>query len=283
MAPRTTPTVRQRRLGTELRKLREAAGLSTRQASELVNADPARISNTEAGRFGVSPERIRHFAHQYGCQDELLVDALAGMATGRARHWWEEYREALPVPMLDLAEMEHHSTYLRSTQVMHLPGLLQTVDYARLVFRNNIPTPSPPQIEFLVSHRIKRQRIIYRETPTHFSAVIHEAALRIHFGDARIIRAQLGHIAEMSERDHIAVKVVPFESGLTPGSAQTVMYGQGPVPQLDTVQLDTEHGAEFLHADLQLAKYRTMLDRTEALALDPSASRDLIQSILRST
>lgn len=283
MAPRTTPTLRQRRLGAELRKLREAAGLSTRQAGELVSADPARISNTEAGRFGVSPERIRHFAQQYGCQDELLIDALAGMATGRARHWWEDYRETLPAPMLDLAEMEHHSTCLRSTQVMHLPGLLQTVDYARLVFRNNIPTPSPPQIEFLVSHRIKRQRIIYGESPAQFNAVIHEAALRIQFGDSTTIREQLEHIVDLSERDHITVLVVPFESGLTPGSAQTVMYGQGPVPQLDTVQLDTEHGAEFLHAAAQLAKYRTMLDRTEAMALGPTESRDLIWSVLRST
>lgn len=282
MGARTTPTLRQRRLGAELRKLRERAGLSARQASELLSADSGRISNTESGRFGISADRIRNFAYNYGCQDGALINALADMATKRTRHWWEEYREILPTSQLDLAQMEYHAHGLRSAQVIHLPGLLQTVDYARLVFRNNIPTPPPPHVEFLTSHRLKRQHVLFSDEPVPYSAVIHEAGLRTMFGDKRTTRDQLLHIVEMSELDHVTIRAMPFSAGLIPGSAQTVVLAEGPLQQLDTVQLDTEHGSEFLHAEAQLTKYRTLLDRTEGMALEPAASRDLIQSIARS-
>lgn len=282
MAQRTATTARQRRLGYELRRLREQADLSTTKAAQLLGISPSRVSNTEAARIPVSSERIRTIAHELGCADGEFIDALAGMATGRKRHWWDEYHETLPAYMLDLAELEHHASALRSTQVLYLPGLLQTVDYARQIFRNNIPTPSPPQIEHLVSHRIKRQQVIFRDNPVPLTATIHEAALRIRAGEDRIVRDQLQHLAEMSEHDHITVRVVPFGAGLLPGSGQTVLYAEGPVPQLDTVQLDTEHGAEFLHSEAQLNKYRTLLGRTESMALPEATSRDLINSLIRS-
>jgi transcriptional regulator with XRE-family HTH domain len=82
-----TATVRQQRLGAELRKLRERAGLSTRAAGQKLGVDPARISNIEAGRFGVSADRIRAFALGYDCGDEPYVEALAAMTTGRTPGW----------------------------------------------------------------------------------------------------------------------------------------------------------------------------------------------------
>ncbi|MBU7596605.1 helix-turn-helix transcriptional regulator [Streptomyces sp. P38-E01] len=282
MAQRTAPTARQQRLGYELRRLREHADLSTTAAAKLLGVTQSRVSNTESARIPVSADRIRTLAYELGCADHQFVDSLAAMATGRSRGWWEEYREILPAFMLDLAEMEHYAAALRSTQVLYLPGHLQTVDYARHVFRSNIPTPSPPLVEFLTSHRVKRQQVLYREAPLPFIAMIHEAALRIRVGDDKVMKEQLKHIAEVSELPHITVLVVPYSAGLMPGSGQTVLYAEGPVPRLDTVQLDTEHGAEFLFSDSQLDKYRTLLERTERMALSPTASRELITSIARS-
>ncbi|MCX4548579.1 helix-turn-helix domain-containing protein [Streptomyces sp. NBC_01387] len=282
MPPRTTPTLRQRRLGAELRKLREQAGLSTRQAGELLSTDPARVSNTEAGRFGVSPERVRMVAYNYGCQNEELIAALAGMAAGRGRGWWDDYREMLPAVLLDLAEMEHHATALRTTQVMHLPGLFQTLEYARLVFRQNIPALPQSETEFRVSQRLKRQHVLFRENPVPYLAIIHEAGLRMMFGDRDTTREQLEHLIAMGERANVTLQVIPFSAGLVPGAGQTVVLAEGPVPQLDTVQLDTEHGSVFLDAETQLAKYRTLVNRLEGMALNPDASREMIRSIINS-
>lgn len=279
MPPRPTATVRQQRLGAELRKLRERAGLNSREAGQKLGVDPARISNIESGRFGVSAERVRAFALGYDCDDESYVDALAAMTTGRSRNWWDDYRELLPPVLLDLSEMEEHATALRTVQFTHLPGLFQTPDYARVVFQQNVPALSPPMVEHRLSHRIKRQGILYNDTPTLYTGIVHEAALRMQFGGPEIVRKQLAHIAEMSEREGVTILVLPFSAGIFPGAGQTVVIAHGPHPQLDTVQLDTEHGSEFLHAEAQLVKYRTIMGRMEDLALDPLASRDFIHNL----
>ncbi|BCL28187.1 helix-turn-helix domain-containing protein [Streptomyces aurantiacus] len=280
MPPRETATIRQQRVGAELRKLREGAGLTAREASALLSVNAARISSIEAGRFGVSADRVRMFAHSYGCSDEPYIDALAAMTAGRGRHWWDEYREALPSGLLDLAELEHHATAIRTAQVAHVPGLFQTVDYARLIFRQSIPRLSPPEVDYRVTHRIKRQGILFAVDPTPYTAIIHEAALRMRFGGKDVTREQLEHIAEMSERDHVTVLVIPYEAGVFPGAGQTVLYADGPVPRLDTVQLDAEHGSVFLNADLQLEKYRVFMARFESVALAETPSRQLIHEII---
>ncbi|MFF3709016.1 helix-turn-helix domain-containing protein [Streptomyces phaeochromogenes] len=278
---RSNPTGRQLRLGTELRKLRERAGFTSTQASRLLGVQQNQISNVEAGRAGVSPERVRTLACHYDCGDKALVEALSGMAAERARGWWEQYRELLPAVLLDLAEVEHHATRLRTAVTVHIPGLFQTTDYAREIFRQDVPEMSPPDIEHRVSFRVKRQAVLYRDSPTPHQAIIHEAALRMKFGGASVTRTQLQHLLDMSERDHVTLHVIPFDAGTFPGSGQSIYYSDGPVPQLDTVNLDQSHGPAFLDSEAQLDKYRVLLDRMEASALPPSESRDFIHKVVQ--
>ncbi|WP_409236784.1 helix-turn-helix domain-containing protein [Streptomyces sp. PA5.6] len=278
---RSSPTGRQLRLGNELRKLRERAGLTSTEAGKLLGVKQNQISNIESGRLGVSSARVRALACHYDCSDKPLVDALSGMTGERARGWWEDYREILSAGLLDLAEIEHHATSLRTAVTVHIPGLFQTPDYAREIFRQSVPELSPPDIEHRISYRIKRQAVLFREPPTPHQAIVHEAALRMRFGGTAVTRAQLKHLIDMSERQHIAVHVIPFTAGTFPGSGQSIYYSAGPVPQLDTVNLDQSHGPVFLDAEAQLDKYRVLLDRMEATALSPTKSRDFIHHIVQ--
>ncbi|CAM5268944.1 MULTISPECIES: helix-turn-helix transcriptional regulator [Streptomyces] len=280
MPPRSVPTARQVRLGAELRKLRERAGLTAREAGELISANQARISNIETGRFGLSEQRVRTLAHNYSCADEHLISALVAMTGKQKRGWWEEYRGRLPASLLDLAEHMHHATEVWMANVLHIPGLLQTADYARAVFSEAVPSLPPPDVEHRVSFRIKLQEILYAARPTPFKAVIHEAALRMPFGGPTTTRHQLQHILDMSERADITVLTVPFRSGVFPGSGQSVVYFGGPVPQLDTVLLDQSHGTVLLDAEAQLEKYRLLFDKMEATALEPKRSRDFIHGLI---
>lgn len=239
------------------------------------------VSNTEAGRVGVSAERVRTLACHYDCSDKALVEALSDMTTERSRGWWEEYREILPSGLIDLAEMEHHATRLRAGITAHIPGLLQIHDHAREVIRQVVPELSPPDIEHRLSFRIKRQTVLYKDSPTPYQAVIHEAALRMQFGGPAVTRKQLQHILDMDERAHITVQVIPFAAGAYPGSGQSILYAHGPVSQLDTVHLDQSHGSALIDAEAQLDKYRVLLERMEATALTPNASRDLIHAIVQ--
>lgn len=283
MPPRRTPTARQLRLGIELRKLRENAGLTARAAGELIGANQARISNIETGRFGLSEQRVRTLANNYGCTDSSLIDALVAMATHRARGWWEEYRGELPTRLLDLAELEHHAIALRVSQVINIPGLFQTPEHARTLFRETVPALRPHEVEFHVSHRIKRQAILHRERPPQYTAIVHEAALRMRFGGQEVAKAQLDHMAEMSELPHITLRVIPFDGSSFPTSGYAVDYFYGPVTALDTVEVDTTHGSEIVDTAERLERYRLVLDRMEAVALDPARSRDLVHRIAQET
>ncbi|MEU3753343.1 helix-turn-helix transcriptional regulator [Streptomyces olivoreticuli] len=282
MATRPAPTARRLRLGAELRRLRERAGLSATEASRVLGTSQAQISNVEVARFGVSAERIRSWARHYDCSDEGLIEGLVSMAGERKRGWWEEYREILASSLLDLAELEHHAVSIRTAYTAHIPGLLQTADHAREVFRNGVSELSPPEVEHRVAYRIRRQTILYGNSPTPFRAIVHEAALRMKFGGSEVTRRQLEHMLDMSERDHITILVIPFDAGAYPGSGQSICYVHGPVPQLDTVQLDQSHGSVMLDAEAQLAKYQMLLDRMERSALKEGESRDFVREIAQS-
>ncbi|MEV5510503.1 helix-turn-helix domain-containing protein [Streptomyces orinoci] len=282
MPPRSAPTVRQRRLGAELRRLREAAGVTTQEAAALLGVDRTRIPNLESGRFGISSDRVRTLALKYGCADAALVEALANMAEDRGRHWWESYRGLLPPAFQDVAELEHHANAMRMFVMVHIPGLLQTAEHARAVFEKSLAGLSPREIELRVAHRMRRQEILtLREPAPPFTAIIHEAALRMQFGGVKVARRQLVHLLEMSERDTIILRVLAFASDGFAGPGQPIFYAHGPVPQLDTVQLDNYHGAVFVDSAADLAGYRRLLDETEMCSLLPGASRDLIHSIIR--
>ncbi|MEV6792396.1 helix-turn-helix transcriptional regulator [Streptomyces sp. NPDC051320] len=279
MSPRNTPTVRQRRLGAELRRLRERAGLSTVTAAQSLGFDRAKLSGIEAGRVGVSEERLRAMACRYECADLALVDALAALNAARGRRWWEDYRGVLPTGLLDLAELEYCATELLSAQTSHLPGLLHTIEHARIVFQQAVPPLPPHEVEHRLSHRIKRQEIFHRERPTPYTAIIHEAALRMEFGGPVVAAAQLEHLADASERANITVLVIPFKAGAFPGSGQSFVYARGAVPELDTVHLDQSHGPVLVDAEAPLEKYRRLLDRMCELSLAPDESRSFVRSI----
>lgn len=279
MAGRAAPTARRTRLGAELRKLRERAGLTTTQAADLLGTSAGQLSNMEVARFGVSADRVRVAAHTYSCTNQALIEALVDMTGDRKRGWWEEYREILPPKLLDLAEIEHHGTSLQAAHSIHIPGLLQTVDHAREIYRQAVPEISPPEIEHRVSYRVKRQAVLYRDDAVPYRALIHEAALRMRFGGPDIARTQLRHLLAVSEHPHVSLRVIPFSATYYPGSGQSVYYVRGPVPALDTAQLDQSHGPVFIDSEAQLAQYRLLLERLDAAALPPDQSRDLIHRI----
>ncbi|MGW2716057.1 helix-turn-helix domain-containing protein [Streptomyces sp. NPDC001492] len=282
MPPTSSPTHRQRRLGAELRKLRERAGLTATGAAELLGVNQARVSMIETGRTPISADRLRAMAGVYDCNDEGLIDALAAMTGRRTRGWWEEYRDHVPVALVDLAELEHHASGLRVALLIHIPALLQTTDQARALFRAVVPPMRQYEIEHRLTHRMKRQGVLHRSAPPPYTAIIHEAALRMDFGGPVVARGQLKHLLDMSELPQVTIRVIPFGTDHFPTTGQSFDYLEGPVPQLDTVQLDSHHGAcEFLDAEAQLSKYRAVLDRMESCALSPAKTRDFIHHRLQ--
>jgi transcriptional regulator with XRE-family HTH domain len=275
---RRNPTARQIRLAVELRRLRDAAGLTTREAAAMLGVSSAQISQIEAGLTGVSEKRLRLLAANYVCTDGVFIDALVAWATDRTRGWWEEYRGLLPTPFLDLAELEHHATFLREVQFLFIPGPLQTEDYARAVFAHRVPELPQDELELRVHHRMRR-KVILDSAP--YEAVVHEAALRINVSDRAASRAQLSHLAELSEADHITVRVIPFSLEGFAGAASAMVHAGGSVPKLDTVVRDAPHSTALIDSEAQLGAFRTLFRKVEGASLDPAGSRDLIHRLTK--
>ncbi|MFC8240944.1 helix-turn-helix domain-containing protein [Streptomyces chartreusis] len=276
---RREPTARQVRLGIELRRLRDAAGLTGREAAALLGVSSTQINQIESALTGVSEKRLRRLASNYACTDTELIDALVALATDRTRGWWEEYRGLLPTPFLDIAELEHHATYRDDVEFLFIPGLLQTEDYAHAAFSSRVPELSHEDLDLRVRHRMQRRALLDGTTP--YKALIHEAALRIRVGDRATSRAQLSRVLELSEAAHVTVRVIPFDLDGFGGTWSTMMLAGGTVPKLDTAVRDAPHGTGFIDSEAQLNVFRTVFRRVEAVSLDPVRSRDFIHDLAK--
>ncbi|MFD9327278.1 helix-turn-helix domain-containing protein [Streptomyces sp. NPDC060065] len=278
MPPRSQPTARQVRLGTELRRLRDAAGMTAREVAGFLGSTSAQMSQMEAGIAGVSEERVRRLAAHYSCADEALVDALVAMAMDRTRGWWEEYRSVLPPVFLDLAELEHHATFIEEISTAHVPGLLQTEDYARAVIEYWRPELPESELAPRVEHRMRR-KVVLAATP--YTVVLHEPVLRTRVADRRAARGQLAAILEQSESLSVTVRVIPFGVDGFAGASAELLYAGGRVPTLDTAQRDTPEGSAFMDAAARLRSMRTLFRRVEAVSLEPTRSRDYIHRLAK--
>ncbi|MFB6892185.1 helix-turn-helix domain-containing protein [Kitasatospora sp. NPDC056327] len=274
-----TPSARRQRVGIELRKMRDAAGTTTAEASSVLGVDRTKITLIEQALYAVTPERVTALARKYGETDDSFVSALATMAGDRSKGWWEEYRGAVPLGFLDLAEHEYYARATQSYQICHPPGPMQTERYSRAVFRD-APVPlSPRMVETRVEHRMRRADILMSEGSPPYTAIVHEAALRMQFGGREVLREQLSWMLELSERPHITLRIVRFDAEGFMGSGQALIYMNGPVPRLDTVQYDTVEGPTFLHTTEHLDRYRTLMNVMAGRALSVDGSRDLMTTI----
>ncbi|MEU5686653.1 transcriptional regulator [Streptomyces venezuelae] len=230
----------------------------------------------------VTKERIRRLAVFYSCDDVKLVDALCVIAgESRGQGWWDEYRGVLPPDFLNIAELEHHATCLRSVQTLNVPGVLQTEEYVRALHGSSASTFPAAEVEARVEFRMRRRRIFERDDPPPFKAIVHEAALRMRFGGREVARGQLEYLLEASEWPTVTVRVIPFTNEGFIEVTSPLLYAGGVVPQLDTAQIDSPVGGLFIGAAAELAKYRRLLDSAEQSSLSERESRHLIRRIVR--
>lgn len=281
MPTRSQPTARQVRLGAELRRLREAAGMTAREVAVALGSNSASMSQIESGIAGVSEARVRRLAAHYACVDEELIDALVVMATERVRKWWEEYRGVLPAAFLDLSELEHHARAIQVIGTAHVPGVLQTEEYARAVFAYWRPALPESELAPRVEHRMRRAAILDRTDPLPYEAVVHECVLRTRVADRRAARAQLDHILRCSEMRGVSVRVIPFDVDGFGGAGTAMLYATGPIQNLDTVHIDNAQGASFADSPAQLQSMRQLFRRVASAALDPAKSRDHIHHLAK--
>ncbi|HJD81014.1 helix-turn-helix transcriptional regulator [Kitasatospora aureofaciens] len=279
MALRSNPTLRQRRLGAELRRMREQAGLGGSQLARALGINPAHVTQMESGKTGVSVERLRTIAALCMCVNEPLIEALAEIITDRDKGgWWEEYQGRLSQDFLEVAEIESHARGLSVYTMAFIHGLLQTKAYASAIFARSYPPLPSHEVDLRTAFRLRRQHII-RSEATPLVAYVHEAALRMQFSGAAVQAEQLGTLVEASERPNVSIRVVLFDVDALPLNYENFTYVEGPIQELDTVQADSGVGNLLFDAPAHTARFRSLLAQISSAALSEEESREFIRSI----
>jgi transcriptional regulator with XRE-family HTH domain len=256
-------------LGEEVRRARRAAGLTSQdQLARRLGFDRTVITKIESGDRAPSGEvaeaLVTLFPGLGGGRFAELAE-VARRAFGKFPGWFE--RDWLPV--------ERDAASLRWWEPVLIPGLLQTAEYARALFEAWQPACSQEDLEALVTGRLDRQRILDREVPPDLRVVLDEPVLRRGIGSAKIMAAQLEHLADLSCRPMITVQVVPAEVGAHGGLLGAFIIA-GPA---GTVYLETAVEAQVTGDTPVRDRAALIFDRLTRDALPRGASRDLILKV----
>ncbi|WP_407565506.1 helix-turn-helix domain-containing protein [Streptomyces sp. 184] len=276
MASNVNPTVRRRRLGQELRRLREQKNMTAEQVADRLLVSQSKISRLENGRRSISQRDVRDLCGVYEVEDERVVSSLMQMAKeSRQQGWWNAFGD---VPYSVYIGLETAAASLRIYQSLIVPGLLQTRAYAEAVIAGSSPEVTAADVEKRVNVRMRRQdRIRETEQPLRLWAVFDEAALRRRVGNELIMREQLDHLLEVSQLPHVTVQVLPFETGAHPG-----VTGQYAILEFPEESDSSVIYLEGVTSDLYLEKsddvhnYSMMYEHLRAQALNPEQTRKFI-------
>ncbi|MFG2498492.1 helix-turn-helix domain-containing protein [Streptomyces sp. NPDC048441] len=264
---RTTISERQRRLGYELKKLREQADLSAGEAAERIGMGRGQLSHIEAGRTSILSDRLRDLCRALGCESVPYVEALVVMSEATGKGWWSTYKGSIGGAAMNLAELEAGATSLRNHETLFIPGLLQTEQYIRTIFSN--PKLGVRDVDEATSFRLERQAVLTAENPPTFHAVIHEAALHMRFGGSSVLREQLLRLVEVAQLPNVSIQIFPFGADLDAALTGSFLHAVTPVRTLSTIVLDHPAGPLYIGDDEHLALYDTMFDRLMGSAVAP--------------
>ncbi|POX38156.1 transcriptional regulator [Streptomyces sp. Ru73] len=283
------PAVRRRKLGAELRRRRNLAGLTSGEAARLVGWHQSKVSRIETGRSGVRPADVERLLDAYNVHDEesrALLAALCGQDAGgggggdAGRGWWHTYRDLLPPAYRDFISLEAGASHARTLETTVVPGLLQTPDYARAVTRAALADLPQSRIDALVDVRIARQSVLDGDSPLNLSAVLDEAVLRRPAGGPDVMKAQLRHLLDVMELPHVRLQVLPFAAGVHIGiTGPFVIFSFPLIADLDVVVLDHLTSSLYLERKEDLRAYSDAFDTLRGHALSCEESSALIARI----
>ncbi|MEJ8669812.1 helix-turn-helix domain-containing protein [Streptomyces sp. R11] len=281
MASNVNPTVRRRRLGQELRRLRELKGMTAEEVAERLLVSQSKISRLENGRRSISQRDVRDLCGVYEVEDHRIVDSLMQMAKdSRQQGWWHSFGD---IPYSVYIGLETDAASLRVYDPQVVPGLLQTKQYAEALIAGALPETAQTEIEKRVQVRMRRQeRISTEENPLRLWTVLDEAALRRVVGNRSLMRDQLEQLVEQSQLPHVTVQVIPFDMGAHPGlNGQYAILEFPDAADSSVVYIEGVTSDLYLEKANDVQKYSVMYEHLRAQALNVEQSRQFIADIAK--
>lgn len=276
-----------RRLGSIMREMRQAVGLTIEQAANLMGRSATTLQRLETGRVNtIEPEDIEAFCQVVGADEETAV-ALQWLAKqANTSDWFYKYNDVIPQNFGVYLGLESVAVKL-SSFVELVPGLLQTAEYARALFRASYPRDTESEIERRVKMRMHRQVLITRKyRPATLDVILDESVLHRNIGGRKVMAAQLRHLADMGTKPNIRVRVLPLSKGAPLGDLTGPFIildfdetARGSTNEPPVVYVENYTGEMFFDDQETLACYREAHATLGRVALDDRPSRDLLRRI----
>ncbi len=283
--PRADATVLRMLLGSQLRRLREAAGITPDQAGYEIRGSRSKISRMENGRVSFKDRDIADLLTLYGVTSEEERQGTLELARrANAPGWWAKYSDIMPDWFEMYLGLEAAASVIRTFEIQFVQGLFQTEDYARAVTMLGHKAAPAAEIERRVSLRMRRQELLRSPSPPRVWSVMDEAALRRPVGGREVMRAQLEHLAEVGELPFVTLQVVPFGHGghaAASGTFAILRFGEPDLP--DVVYIEQLTSALYLESRQDVDHYLEVMNRLSADALTPASSARFIEQILKDT
>jgi len=264
------PTLAQRRLSVRLRAARVMAGRSQEDAATALDCDVTKIYRIESGRTAAKPADVQALGFTYGL-DRRAIDDLVSLSRGsKVRGWTDNYLDMIPSDLSMLADLESSARLIMDYSVEKVPGLLQTEDYARSVIDLAGELPRAKREGLLRFRLERRDRVFGRNQAPGLQFVIHEAALRVEVGSAKILAAQLDYLRSLDDAAAADIHVWPFGAGLhrwMSGAFILLEFGSGNDP--DVVYTENQVEARYLETREQVSRFSMMFQdrRSESVPL----------------
>ncbi|MHC0431828.1 helix-turn-helix domain-containing protein [Streptomyces sp. O3] len=275
--------VRRILLGSQLRRLREERGITREQAGYSIRASESKISRVELGRVSFKARDVEDLLTLYGVTDEAERGALLALAKeANVAGWWHSYSDVLPGWFQTYVGLEGAASLIRVYEIQFVHGLLQTEAYARAVILRGAPDLAEAEVERRIALRLERQKALVSERAPRFHCVLDEAALRRPYGDRAVMRGQLEHLIEVSERPNVTLQVMPFSFGGHSGESGSFALLRFPESDLsDVVYLEQLTSALYLDKREEVAQYERAMERLQQDSPGPEQSRDLLRGLLQ--
>ncbi|GAA5068407.1 helix-turn-helix transcriptional regulator [Thermocatellispora tengchongensis] len=275
------PTILRMLLGTQLRRLRVAKGISREDAGHAIRGSHAKISRLELGRVSFKERDVADLLTLYGVLDpEERAPLLALARQANTPGWWHKYNDLLPAWFEVYVGLEEAATTIRSYEIQFVPGLLQTCDYARAVIMLAHGGAPDEELDRRTSLRMRRQDRLTGPNPPTVWTVMDEAALRRPIGGPKVMRRQIERLIELTELPNVTVQVVPFARGghaAAGGPFSILRFAERELP--DVVYMEQLESALYLDKREDTDKYVQVMDRLCVQAETAAASKKFLAEI----
>ncbi|SEQ54230.1 Helix-turn-helix domain-containing protein [Streptomyces sp. yr375] len=279
--PRSAPTVGQVVLGRRLLDLRERAGLKREEAARILRVAPATVRRMEMAEVGLKIPYMQLLLKAYGVTDEEAEGFVQLAEDANRPGWWQRFHDVLPGWFSMHVSLEGAASLIRQYEPHFVPGLLQTVDYARGVLTSGaIGQTRPEDIERLVDLRMQRQDLLTRQDAPRLWVVMDETVLRRPVGGPEVMRAQFDKLLDAAELPHVTLQLAPFANGPHPGTYGPFVLFRFAMPELpDMVYSEYLTGAVYLDARTEVATHLEVMDRMAAQAATAHRTKEILRDL----